>query len=185
MITEPGHDPRPCRVKGAIMDPDTFTRHSCAMCCYFLFPSHPELEYIPPYFLAANNRSVLVSPHPANESTMQWVCHKIQDSDGCSRWRQCCEASVTCCEEQHDTPETEYDGGFCPRTWDGVSCFQDTISGTEVDVQCPSYYIADSFLASGGMYNNCVACWGRYNYKLRVYRWKTSQRPTVNQSYYG
>lgn len=57
---------------------------------------------------------------------------------GVDMWLACCEAAWKCCERMINT-ERRDQGSFCPRTWDGWHCFDDTNVGDFFESECPEY----------------------------------------------
>jgi len=77
------------------------------------------------------------------------ICQSLSEVD-CSRWRQCCEAGVQCCQRQshhgnravtsqrsaaNHTPASDR----CEMTWDGYTCWPDTPAGQLEMQDCPTY----------------------------------------------
>jgi hypothetical protein len=117
------------------------------MCYKYLFYSGNELQphSQQPWTLVPTNTSnvytknfsVLADINDAISKGL--VCDSLTNED-CSRWTDCCQAAISCCDMQLRTPKNNRSElSFCPRTWDGYSCFGDTEVGTRAHISCPSY----------------------------------------------
>ncbi|GIY50840.1 calcitonin-related peptide type 1 receptor [Caerostris extrusa] len=60
------------------------------------------------------------------------------------KWKQCCLAAVQCCDLMLRTPPNGKEGPYCPRTWDGWQCWNDTPGGaTAIDI-CEGHIYFDN-----------------------------------------
>lgn len=120
---------------------------TCSMCYNYLFYSggvlqpHPNqpwtLVSVPGNTLYSSNFTVIADV--SNETSVNHICFSLSKMD-CNRWRECCYAASRCCERQLSTPKrNDSESKFCPRTWDGFGCFDDTQSDTRTFVDCPNY----------------------------------------------
>lgn len=124
-----------------------FRLFSCSMCYKYLFYSGNELQphSQQPWMLVPTNNSVSYSQNfsvlaDVNDATSRGlICDSLSSAD-CTRWTDCCYSAISCCETQISTPKSNLsEASYCPRTWDGYSCFGDTAAGTRTYFSCPSY----------------------------------------------
>ena len=75
-----------------------------------------------------------------DNDTVRNVCRGLRDHD-CDRWKSCCTAAENCCTRHKSMSNTSSNphSTFCPKTWDGFSCIDDTRNGTIASFDCPSY----------------------------------------------
>ena len=139
---------------------DTFNHRSCAMCYAFLFqhgkplvPMGLQLDYLGlmpnlnNLFVNAsdtdsdnqgyNEISTSLHPDVQNQTITELICTTLND-DECNRWQSCCHSAQTCCRRQLDTLSAVPDG-YCWRTWDGYSCWEDTPPNTYGYKTCPAF----------------------------------------------
>ncbi|KAH6944380.1 hypothetical protein HPB50_002892 [Hyalomma asiaticum] len=51
-------------------------------------------------------------------------------------WANCVREAIACCQYMLDTPQRT-DGVYCNRTWDGLTCYEDTDANRNVTKVCP------------------------------------------------
>ncbi len=78
-----------------------------------------------------------IYPDIQNQTITDMICRTLSE-DNCERWKSCCHDALECCERQLDTTSPVIDG-YCPRQWDGWTCWEDTPSNTDVFQSCPAY----------------------------------------------
>ncbi|XP_054712761.1 calcitonin gene-related peptide type 1 receptor-like [Uloborus diversus] len=54
-------------------------------------------------------------------------------------WKECCIAAEECCERMTREPVDQIEGPYCPRTWDGWQCWDDTPAGTTAQQPCQAH----------------------------------------------
>ena len=87
-------------------------------------------------------------PDPTDQESLDYVCDTLDDVE-CARWIACCEDGVACCQSQLANTNITAPG-YCHRTWDGYSCWEDTKAGTEANQSCPEFL---AFSAPSRKYN--------------------------------
>lgn len=125
-----------------------FNVFTCSMCYKYLFHSEFLLQphqtqpwKLVPSPLGMDNYSVNFSviADVTNMTSRDIICNSLNGED-CSRWIDCCHAAISCCQRQLSSPKRNSTSGpFCPRTWDGYACFDDTEVSSTAFIQCPSY----------------------------------------------
>ncbi|XP_052792350.1 calcitonin gene-related peptide type 1 receptor-like [Mya arenaria] len=152
-----------CRDRLFELPVNIFNLFSCSMCYKYLFHTEnklsPQIEkpwmlvatkYWPTHY--AENFSVLADVKEAKYRDV--ICSSL-NRDDCTRWMDCCQAAIRCCQKQLSTPLSNFTSNvFCPRTWDGYSCFDDALPSTTVEVACPSYVEYGS--TSAYAYKHCT-----------------------------
>ncbi len=122
-----------CRDPDGLWPRQRFIEHSCSMCYSFIYPNR----------LDASGRQYDVPniSEPQNETWMRTVCADVAlTGKDCDRWRDCCLAAERCCDRQlHNQAVAMEISGYCPRTWDGYDCWDDTPAGTIVYSSCPAF----------------------------------------------
>ena len=81
-----------------------------------------------------------------NKTARNFICQFGElDEEGCDRWIKCCQEAENCCQRQlavtasmTTTHQSTY-SHYCPKTWDGYSCWNDTPAGTTVTQPCPGF----------------------------------------------
>ncbi|KAG8178865.1 hypothetical protein JTE90_018560 [Oedothorax gibbosus] len=71
-------------------------------------------------------------------NTSREVEESFADHSYLRKWKDCCNAAVSCCESMLDT-QLNTDGSFCPHTWDGWQCWEDTPAGTTAKADCQGH----------------------------------------------
>lgn len=136
-----------CRDRYFELPVTIFRLLTCSMCYKYLFYTGNELQphSEQPWMLVPVNGSKFYSQNfsvianVTNITSVGQVCDSLTDKN-CNRWKDCCHAAISCCERQLSTPKRIIsDRAFCPRTWDGYGCFEDTEPGTRTYLSCPSY----------------------------------------------
>ncbi|XP_052792338.1 calcitonin gene-related peptide type 1 receptor-like [Mya arenaria] len=152
-----------CRDRFFELPVNIFNVFSCSMCYKYLFHTGNKLTPLTekPWMLVPTvnarthysaNFSVLADVKDENYRDV--ICSSL-DHDDCTRWVDCCQAAVRCCQNQLSTPLSNVTSGvFCPRTWDGFSCFDDVLPSTQVQLSCPSYIEHGS--TSAYAYKDCT-----------------------------
>ncbi|WAQ94304.1 hypothetical protein MAR_006775 [Mya arenaria] len=136
-----------CRDRLFELPLNIFNVFSCSMCYKYLFHTGnkltPQIEK--PWMLVpaenarthyADNFSVLADVKDAKPRDV--ICNSL-NRDDCTRWMNCFQAAIRCCQKQLSIPLSNVTSGLCPRTWDGYSCFDDVLQSTRVKLSCPSY----------------------------------------------
>lgn len=155
-----------CRNRGIHLPQQYFDLFSCSRCYSYLFPKDQNLRSVG-ISLKAQNGSLfdpetVIFPDVNNSTLVHKICTFIS-SENCKRWTDCCHSAIKCCKRQlSQLPYSSNDtADYCPRTWDGYECFDDTPSGSDVTVTCPSYV---ENVKEGGKYkcmNDVVYCFQR------------------------
>lgn len=136
-----------CRDRFLDLPAALFRLFSCSMCYKYLFYVDNELTphtnqpwtLIPIPGSNVYSQNVSVIADVMNMTSVDFVCNSLTDDD-CKRWTDCCSAAISCCQKQLSTPKRNVStGAFCPRTWDGYGCFEDTMPSTRAYVSCPGY----------------------------------------------
>lgn len=137
-----------CSYRSFNLTATMFQVFTCSMCYRYLFHFESQLSPSPkePWKLVPSQSGMenysanfSVSADVTNKTSRDLVCNSLTDED-CSRWMDCCYAAIACCRRQLSTPlRNVNDGHFCPRTWDGYGCFDDTKPSSRAYLQCPSY----------------------------------------------
>ncbi|WAQ94302.1 CALRL-like protein [Mya arenaria] len=137
-----------CRDRLFELPVNIFNVFSCSMCYKYLFHTRNKLtpQTEKPWMLVptengrthySDNFSVLADVKDAKYRDV--ICNSL-NRDDCTRWTDCCQAAIRCCQKQLGIPLSNVTSGvFCPRTWDGYSCFDDVLPSTRVQLSCPSY----------------------------------------------
>lgn len=135
-----------CRDRYGDLPVVLFRLFSCSMCYKYLFhtgnqlmPHDKQPWKLVPVAGSSYNRNLSINVDITNQTVRDIVCGSLSD-ENCSRWTDCCQAALKCCQEQLATPRrNESEGAFCPRTWDGYGCFGDADPGQRAQIYCPSY----------------------------------------------
>ncbi|XP_048247536.1 calcitonin gene-related peptide type 1 receptor-like isoform X1 [Haliotis rufescens] len=133
-----------CRDRYGVLPLPTFKVWSCTMCFSYLFRDQFELRAnLPKPELVAVNGSRYQSgttflPDIENNTVVDVICGALNAED-CERWTSCCHAALKCCHRQNRLPPPDPQGQYCPRTWDGFGCFDDTPAGQKTNIKCPAY----------------------------------------------
>ncbi|XP_025094762.1 calcitonin gene-related peptide type 1 receptor-like isoform X1 [Pomacea canaliculata] len=111
----------------------------------------------------------VVTPDPGHPEDMNVVCATLSRTD-CRDWRDCCQASLQCCDRQINM-QSHRDSGrnksvantsevnnnnHCPMTWDGYSCVDSTPAGQTVHFQCPGFLKRFSPVLNGKANKRCL-----------------------------
>ncbi|XP_023223383.1 calcitonin gene-related peptide type 1 receptor-like [Centruroides sculpturatus] len=75
-------------------------------------------------------------PDPNNKSNP--ILSTFSSKKFIEKWVECCQAALNCCEEMVRNP-MEFNGIYCPRTWDGWQCWPDTQAGTNAVAPCAKH----------------------------------------------
>ncbi len=119
---------------------------TCATCYGYLFPPTDGKELrVYKQWLVSVNGTIFPNLHMLladanNETFREQICRTL-NNDECARWTSCCQKADMCCQEQLSMPSTPEEEAqpYCPRTWDGFSCWSDTAANSEVSTSCPSF----------------------------------------------
>nr|KAG5707624.1 hypothetical protein BaRGS_031006 [Batillaria attramentaria] len=149
-----------CRDRSGLFPQDAFKKWTCGMCFSYLYNGQVKTvafhtrAHVMVVLNATGQPVSVLTPHVDDPAVVEAVCAEVEEAgEDCSRWTQCCRAAEACCERQlasetpsgtrtHDTDGGSSGagaGGYCPRTWDGYSCWDDTESGSNARKMCPSY----------------------------------------------
>nr|XP_042894938.1 calcitonin receptor [Parasteatoda tepidariorum] len=74
---------------------------------------------------------------PFNASTA--ILESFSEESFIYKWRGCCVAAMECCERMVSMPTLVSDSTYCPRTWDGWQCWDDTPGGTTAVNVCAGH----------------------------------------------
>ncbi|KAG8186923.1 hypothetical protein JTE90_000396 [Oedothorax gibbosus] len=55
------------------------------------------------------------------------------------KWIKCCEAALDCCVKMREDPPPDQGSLWCPRTWDGWQCWDDTPAGETASSPCQEH----------------------------------------------
>ncbi|XP_074658696.1 calcitonin gene-related peptide type 1 receptor-like [Tubulanus polymorphus] len=77
------------------------------------------------------------APDIRNDSSVAPVCELLGLHD-CENWKLCCTKADECCERQKQFPPKS-DNQYCKRTWDGYTCWDDTLAASAVHKPCPNF----------------------------------------------
>ncbi len=106
-----------------------------------LFPMGDIMDSLGPRpGMETDSNSEFASPiHPdiQNQTVVDLICKTLSE-DECERWQTCCQDALECCEKQLDTTSPVMDG-YCPRQWDGWTCWEDTPANTDAVQACPTF----------------------------------------------
>lgn len=80
----------------------------------------------------------IVTPDATNATAMSTICNTM-DEEKCDWWKICCDAAEKCCHRHWNMGSSSPKPGYCPRTWDGFGCFDDTLAGIRAHLDCPEY----------------------------------------------
>ncbi|XP_050418451.1 calcitonin receptor [Patella vulgata] len=132
-----------CRDRVGLFNVAFYKLWTCAMCYSYLFRNEMELQSNGNIGLVSVNGTVFppgttLYPHIDNQTGMDMVCETL-DSYDCYRWTSCCENAMSCCDRQRSTANYSGPGKYCPRTWDGFGCFDDTPASDVSYIKCPEY----------------------------------------------
>jgi calcitonin receptor-like len=136
-----------CRDRYLQLPVTYFRLLSCSMCYKYLFytGNHLQPHSQQPWTLVPTSNSELYSKNFSviadvnDEPSKSLICDSLTEDD-CTRWTDCCNAAMSCCAIQLSTPTSNRsESSYCPRTWDGYSCFGDTEAGTRTYFSCPSF----------------------------------------------
>lgn len=133
-----------CRDTFGLFEANSFKFWTCSMCYYYLFPKNTELRpNWPSYSLISLNGTVFpqgmeVVPDIDNVTSLDLVCRTLS-GDSCRRWTTCCEDAWKCCVKQQTNMGLSEGNDYCPHTWDGFACWDNTPSGHRVHTSCPEY----------------------------------------------
>jgi hypothetical protein len=100
-------------------------------------------------------------PIPESITENNFFCNELLEGNKahCSLWRECCNAAISCCNEMIPSFGEHPSTALCPKTWDGILCWN---SATQVSIQeqaCPSYFKheSSSFSKRPFVFKNCTA----------------------------
>lgn len=158
-----------CRDRFGYFAAGVFQIWTCSQCYKYLFPnitvvdsSNSSSSTLLPTLHITSPNGEEVQPSWSNVSAIDRVCSWM-DRHSCERWKECCTAAIACCNRQlQQSRETaripRHNGSldltrgvtwsgaqeargqrYCPRTWDGFSCFEHTLANTTASVTCPSF----------------------------------------------
>ena len=154
-----------CRYRDQVLHVRIFKLITCSMCYYWMFPQGNVFNGHTPArspqgpgndstgqlpFTSSTPLSVVPTPEqdpiPApdieNNTIMQLLCNMLGDEKKCRRWQHCCLAALHCCRQQQANNHVlaeNMNAPFCPRTWDGYTCWKDTPANSRVSNKCPEY----------------------------------------------
>lgn len=153
-----------CRYRDRVLHVRIFKMITCSMCYYWMYPqgnvfnartpARPSKDpgnYSTdklPIFSPTSTPIPTPAPNPIpapdieNNTVMQLLCNMLGDEEKCQRWRDCCSAALACCHQQQTDDNVlaqNLNSPFCPRTWDGYTCWKDTPANSRVSNKCPDY----------------------------------------------
>ena len=136
-----------CRDRYGSFPAVIFKLFSCSMCYSYLFHIDASLEpdkekpwnLVPMNGTLKYHENFTVLADITNLTARALVCQDLSDDD-CDRWSECCVAATACCDRQVSQPVLNVtEGLYCPRTWDGYACVDDTPASTRTYISCPGY----------------------------------------------
>ncbi len=127
--------PRPllCRDSDGLWPRQLFAVRSCFFCYIYIYRNRSDASGKP--YVVQN------IPQPHNQTWMDAACADVAlTGKDCDRWRDCCQAAERCCDRQlHLQGVAMETPGYCPKTWDGYDCWDDTPAATIVYSPCPAF----------------------------------------------
>ncbi len=119
-----------CRDSDGLWPRQRFIEDSCSKCYSYIYQNASGRQYDVPNI-----------SEPKNQTWMRTACADVAlTGKDCDRWRDCCQAAERCCDKQLDLQAVAMEiPGYCPRTWDGYDCWDDTPAGTTVYRPCPAF----------------------------------------------
>lgn len=102
-------------------------------------------------------------------------------------WANCVREAMACCRHMLDTPRRTA-GVYCNRTWDGLTCYEDTNANTNVSKVCPRVlYIYSKphceYYSQRWCHQN--GSWYRLMNKQRTFYTSCAPKPWVSGEYVG
>lgn len=102
-------------------------------------------------------------------------------------WANCVREAMACCRHMLDTPRRTA-GVYCNRTWDGLTCYEDTNANTNVSKVCPRVlYIYSKphceYYSQRWCHKN--GSWYRLMGKQRTFYTSCAPKPWVSGEYVG
>ncbi|CAL1270000.1 unnamed protein product [Larinioides sclopetarius] len=138
---------------------DDFKADTCARCYHYmpLFSFKRKFKYLSWLSILrdpATNFTYEANPvNSSSELTASFAAESYV-----LKWRHCCLAAIECCDHMITTPPIQTDGPYCPRTWDGWQCWDDTPGGTTARDICQGHIYFDNEPPSCPKYAYKV-CW--------------------------
>ncbi|XP_045169747.2 calcitonin gene-related peptide type 1 receptor-like [Mercenaria mercenaria] len=129
-----------CRDSFGLLNNSIFNVWTCSLCYIYLFPKEKlkfNYDRTSPGLIDVDVRSGYIRKDASDIKSTEYICDSLDEHE-CTRWKDCCRSAEQCCQHQRDTP-LPTKKKFCPRTWDGWGCFDDTDPGDTVKISCPSY----------------------------------------------
>jgi hypothetical protein len=144
-----------CRDRYTELPVTLFRLVTCSMCYKYIFNYGSDLQphSQQPWTLVSLTDSEVYTQNISivadirNATSRNLICHSLTEEE-CTKWTDCCYASISCCDEQLSSSKRNNSyKNYCPRTWDGYRCFKDTEPGSRTYFSCPSY-VAHSDVSS-------------------------------------
>ncbi|GIY59559.1 uncharacterized protein CDAR_559011 [Caerostris darwini] len=130
-----------CRTeRGFGLTLEDYKMDTCAR-CYIYLPSfafvsyEKKLRYNPNtgmLYDVHTNTSCIADP----DNTSHPVYDTFQSDLFARKWIACCRAALECCNKMQTDPLPPEDSLYCPRTWDGWQCWDDTKAGETASSPC-------------------------------------------------
>ncbi|XP_033762872.1 calcitonin gene-related peptide type 1 receptor-like isoform X1 [Pecten maximus] len=152
-----------CRESSGNHTLGVFKLLSCTLCYNYIMKMDAKFYKIPipgpeGFAFVAGPESGLEQGTPViadakNASSVNIICSTM-DEEKCEWWKTCCDAAEKCCEQQLNMGSSSPKPGYCPRTWDGFGCFDDTKAGSRAYLDCPVY--VEHSLPYAQAYKDCT-----------------------------
>ncbi|KAG8180156.1 hypothetical protein JTE90_002282, partial [Oedothorax gibbosus] len=119
----------------------TFSKtDTCARCYRYMpeFAFKNKFQYLSQWSTLLNRQTNLT--HDANPyNASRELEQSFADYSFLNKWKECCLAADKCCQRILSAPTLDTDANFCPRTWDGWQCWDDTPGGTTASDECQGH----------------------------------------------
>ncbi|CAH1788340.1 unnamed protein product [Owenia fusiformis] len=147
LVTTSSVSGQKCRDRRGSLPQVHYNLWTCSQCYAFLFAPDGSPKELESYGLNLRSRNTtynvfpigtLLIPDITNSTNRDQVCSTLK-TDECTRWTDCCMAAIRCCDRQRSMPPMPNTGKYCPRTWDGFGCWDDTKPGVYVTQPCPTF----------------------------------------------
>ncbi|XP_035214052.1 calcitonin gene-related peptide type 1 receptor-like [Stegodyphus dumicola] len=127
-----------CRTESRVpLSYDQYKLKTCAKCYTYMPRSSFKVQF--QYRNGILRDPLINMTYEANPvNTSQEILDSFIEEPYIWNWKGCCIAAVECCHEMMKAPPV-LTGLFCPRTWDGWQCWQDTPAGTTAKQPCAAH----------------------------------------------